>query len=168
MIIIGQILGWAAALLTFLSYQCKEHKKLLIVQTSATVSMCLSYCFLGAWSGMLLNILCILRNFIIFYRERRIFSYAFWPYLLAVVMGTVGALSWQGPMSLFVIAALTANTLFLFSPNVQTLRKSVIVTSSMILIYDVYFQVWGGVANEAIAVISSIIGVYRFRASKKK
>ena len=29
MIIVGQIIGWAAALLTFLSYQCKDHKKLI-------------------------------------------------------------------------------------------------------------------------------------------
>ena len=162
MILAGQILGWLAAMLTFISYQCQEHKKLLIVQTSATLSICLSYLLLNAYSGMLLNIICIIRNFIIYKKDVKIFSYKFWPYLLAFVMGIMGAVSWQGNMSLFIIIALVANTLFLYFPNIQNLRKSIIVTSSMILIYNAYYNVFGGVVNEMIAISSSIIGIYRY------
>ena len=166
MIIAGQIMGWLAALITFLSYQCKEHKKLIVVQTLSTLSICISYLLLGAWSGMLLNIVCILRNFIIYRKDIKIFSYSFWPYVLAALMGLMGALSWQGPMSLLVIVALAANTLFLYFPNVQNLRKSIVITSTMVLIYNAYFSVWGGVFNEAIAISSSIIGIYRYRKVK--
>ena len=73
----GQILGWAAALLMFISYQCKEHKSLLVVQTASSLCICASYCLLGAWSGMLLNIVCILRNLIIYKKNMKIFSYSF-------------------------------------------------------------------------------------------
>jgi hypothetical protein len=66
MVIIGQIMGWLAAILTFASYQCKDHKKLIAVQTLSTLSICISYLFLNAWSGMLLNIVCLARNFIIY------------------------------------------------------------------------------------------------------
>lgn len=166
MVIVGQMLGWLAALLTFLSYQCKEKKTLLALQIMACLSICISYCFLGARSGMLLNIICILRNYIIYKKDTKLFSHACWPYLLAALMGIVGALSWQGPMSLLIVAALIANTLCLYFPRVQDLRKSIIVTSSMILIYDAYYTVWGGVANEAIAVVSSIIGLFRYRKTK--
>lgn len=163
MIITGQILGWLAALLTFLSYQCKNHKTLLIVQTLSTLSICISYLFLDAMSGMVLNIVCIARNFIIYKKDIKIFSHPFWAYILAGVMGIVGAVSWQGPMSLLIIAALMINTLFLYYPNVQNLRKSILLTSGMILVYNLYYAVWGGVANELIAIISSIIGIYRFK-----
>ena len=166
MTIAGQIMGWLAALITFLSYQCKEHKKLIVVQTLSTLSICISYLLLGAWSGMLLNVVCIIRNFIIYRKDIKIFSYAFWPYVLAALMGIMGALSWQGPMSLLVIVALAANTLFLYFPNVQNLRKSIVITSTMVLIYNAYFSVWGGVFNEAIAISSSIIGIYRYRKKK--
>ena len=158
MTIAGQIMGWLAALITFLSYQCKEHKKLIIVQTLSTLSICISYLLLGAWSGMLLNVVCIIRNFIIYRKDLKIFSYSFWPYVLAALMGVMGAVSWQGPMSLLVIVALAVNTLFLYFPNVQNLRKSIVITSTMVLIYNAYFAVWGGVFNEAIAISSSIIG----------
>lgn len=118
MILAGQILGWLAALLTFISYQCKEHKKLIFVQTASTISICLSYLFLGATSGMLLNIICIIRNLIIYKKDIKIFSYSFWAYVLSIIMGIAGALSWQGPMSLLIVVALAVNTLFLYFPNV--------------------------------------------------
>ena len=131
MILAGQIMGWVAALMTFLSYQCKDHKKLLIVQTLSSLSICISYLLLGAWSGMLLNVICIVRNFIIYRKDIKIFSYSFWPYALAAVMGAGGLLSWQGPMSLLVIVALVANTVFLYFPNVHNLRKSILITSTI-------------------------------------
>lgn len=168
MVIIGQILGWIAALLTFLSYQCKDHKKLIFVQTASTVSICLSYLFLDAKSGMMLNIICIIRNLIIYKKDLKIFSYRIWAYILAFVMGVMGVISWQGPMSLLIIVALVANTVFLYFPNVQNLRKSVIVTSSMILIYNAYYNVWGGVVNEMIAITSSAVGIYRYRNTNQR
>lgn len=167
MVIAGQLMGWVAALMTFLSYQCKEHKKLLIVQTLSSVSICISYLLLGAWSGMLLNIVCLIRNFIIYRKDLKIFSYRFWPYVLSAVMAVAGFLSWQGPMSLLVIVALAVNTLFLSFPSVQNLRKSILITSTMVLLYNAYYTVWGGVANEMIAITSSAIGIYRYKNSKQ-
>ena len=166
MILIGQIFGWLAALLTFISYQCKEHKKLIIIQTLSTLSVCISYLLLNAWSGMLLNIICILRNFIIYRKDIKIFSYSFWAYILAALMGIMGILSWQGSMSLLIVIALVINTLFIYSPNVQNLRKSILLTSTIVLIYNVYYTVWGGVINELIAISSAIIGLYRYRNIK--
>ena len=167
MIIMGQIMGWMAALFTFLSYQCKSHKKLIIVQCLSSFSICISYLFLGAWSGMILNVVCLIRNFIIYRKDLKIFSYSFWPYALAALMGVTGALSWQGPMSLLILVALVVNTLFLYFPNVQNLRKSIVVTSTMVLIYNAYFAVWGGVVNEMIAITSALIGIIRFKNSSK-
>ena len=167
MIVIGQIMGWMAALFTFLSYQCKSHKKLIIVQCLSSFSICISYLLLGAWSGMILNVVCLIRNFIIYRKDLKIFSYSFWPYALAALMGVTGALSWQGPMSLLILVALVVNTLFLYFPNVQNLRKSIVVTSTMVLIYNAYFAVWGGVVNEMIAITSALIGIIRFKNSAK-
>ena len=162
----GQIFGWLAALLTFTSYQCKEHKRLIIVQTISSLCICISYLFLGAYSGMLLNIVCILRNFIIYKKNVRFFSYSFWPYVLALTMGLMGIFSWQGYMSLLIVIALMVNTIFIYFPNVQNLRKSIILTSTMIIIYNLHYTNWGGVANELIAIVSSVIGIYRYRKTR--
>ena len=155
-----------AAALNFLCYQCKEHKKLIFVLSLSATSICISYGFLGAWSGMWLNVICITRNIIISNKHIKIFSYAFWPYLLAVVLGIAGAWSWQGPVSLLIIIPLIINTLFLYFPNVQNLRKSILFTSTLVLIYNACYHVWGGVLNEFIAISSSAIGLYRYRKTK--
>ena len=166
--IIGQILGWTAALLTFLSYQCKTQKTLVAVQTFSVISICTSYMLLGAWSGMLLNVVCLIRNLAIIGKSKKFWSHPFWQYFFAAVMGIVGLLSWQGPMSLLVILALVINTLFIYRPSTQNLRKSILLTSTMVAAYNVYFTVWGGVANELIAISSSVIGIIRFRKNKEQ
>ena len=162
----GQIFGWITVLLTFLSFQCKEHKKLLVLNTLATTSLCVSYLFLDARSGMLMNLVAIIRNFAIYKRDCKFLSYKFWPYFFAILMGTLGTLSWQGPISLLVIGALSLGTLFLYSGNVQNLRKVTLLTGTMVIIYNVYYQAWGGVANEVLAMISAVIGIYRYRKIK--
>lgn len=164
--IIGQTLGVIATLVTFLSYQTNTKKAVLTVQSIATACTCLSYFFLGASSGFALNIVCLIRN-VLFYFEK---ENTLWCYLtasgLALIMIGLGILSWQGYVSLFIIVALAANTVFLSFGNPQLLRKSILFTSTAILIYNVFVFSIGGIANESLAIISSIIGIIRFKGAK--
>lgn len=47
--------------------------------------------------------------------------------------------------------------------NPQLLRKSVLATSTMVTIYNIFVFSIGGIANEVISIISSIIGIIRYR-----
>ena len=115
---------------------------------------------------LVVNVVALVRNFIIYKKDLKIFSYKFWPYVLTITMGLMGLLSWQGYMSLIIIIAMMINTYLLCFPNTQTLRTAIIFTSVMVLIYNAYFGVWGGVLNEAIAITSAVIGIIRFRKMK--
>ena len=83
-------------------------------------------------------------------------------------MAVLGIFSWQGPISLLIIVALIINIFFLSLGNPQKLRYSILFTSTMVIIYNIYVFTIGGLMNEAIAIISSIIGIVRFRKDKKK
>ena len=83
-----------------------------------------------------------------------------------IIMGVVGILSWQGIMSLLIIIALIANTFFVCLGNPQRLRYSILVTSTMVLIYNIFFFAIGGILYEGLAIISSAIGILRFRKEK--
>lgn len=166
--IIGQVLGVVAMILFCLSYQTNTKRGLLIVQTAGATSICLSYLFLGAMSGFALNIICVTRNIIYYFINNR-------PRLtlgisigLALAMGAVGALSWEGPISLLIILPLMANTVFMSFGNPQLLRKSVVLTSSTILVYDIFVFTIGGIISESLSVISSIIGIIRYRKGKSE
>lgn len=165
--IIGQILGIVAPIITFVSYQVNSKKKLLVLQTVATLSTCLSYMFLDASSGFALNIVCIIRNIAFFFQDSKSKTNMISACILAAVMGGLGFLSWEGPISLLVIFALAANTIFMSFGNPQLLRKSVICTSAMILIYNIFVFSLGGIFNESVAIVASIIGIVRFVKQKK-
>ena len=87
--------------------------------------------------------------------------------VLTLGMCLAGVLSWQGAMSLLIIIPLMVNTVFLSLGIPQLLRKSVIFTSSFVLLYNVFVFSIGGILNEAVSIISSIIGIIRFRKAKK-
>ena len=84
-----------------------------------------------------------------------------------VVMGVVGAVFWEGYLSLILIVALVANTFFIALGRPQILRYSIIVTSTLCLIYNIVIFSIGGILLEAISVISAIVGAIRFLLQKK-
>ena len=60
--ILGQVLGIIATLITALSYQANDKRRLLFIQSIAILFTCSSYFLLGATSGFALNIACLARN----------------------------------------------------------------------------------------------------------
>ena len=161
--IIGQVLGILATIVTVISYQMNTKKSLLLVQTAATTCTCLAYLFLGAASGFALNVVCIIRNVVFYFQKGSGKGHMIPALLLATAMVVLGALSWQGPVSLLIIAALAANTVFLSFGNPQLLRKSILGTSSLVLLYNIFVFSLGGIANESLAIVSSLVGIVRFR-----
>lgn len=160
--IIGQTLGILATVLTFVSYQVNKKRPLLIIQTLATISTCLSFLFLDAATGFALNIVCIVRNITYYFVERKSKLYYPSTALLTIAMVILGIISWQGPISLLMIMALAINTVILSFGRPQILRQSILVTSTMVIIYNISVFSIGGIANEAIAIISSVIGILRY------
>lgn len=167
-LIIGQILGIVAPIVTFISYQVNSKNKLLILQTVATVTICISYLLLGGNSGFALNIVCIIRNLTFFFLDPKSKANRIAAVILALAMGGMGMLSWEGPVSVLMVVALMANTIFMSFGDPQLLRKSVIGTSSLILTYNIFMAhpTIGGIMNESIAIVASIIGVLIYRKKK--
>ena len=165
-IIIGQALGILATAITFLSYQVNTKKSLLFIQSVATLCTCLSFLFLGAQTGFALNIVCLVRNIVFYFQERT--SHFYYPSvgILTLSMVVLGAMSWQGWISLLMIVALGINTVFISLGNPQLLRKSVLFTSTLVIIYNIFVFSIGGIANEGISILSSLIGIIRYRKQK--
>ena len=166
--IIGQIIGIIATIITVCSYQVNTKRLLLITQTSATLCICISYLFLGASSGFALNIVCIVRNLLFYVLKSGSRENLICACLLAVSMAVTGAFSWQGPISLLIIVALMINTVFLSFGKPQLLRYSVLFTCSMILAYNIVIFSIGGIMNEGLAIVSSAVGIVRFRMAARK
>ena len=85
----------------------------------------------------------------------------------ALVFRQTHTLNWVLWISLILIIALAANTVCLSLGDPQLLRKSILFTSSSIFIYNIFVFSIGGMANELVAIVSSVIGIIRFRKNKK-
>ena len=166
--VIGQILGIMATIVTFISYQVNTKKQVLFIQTFATLCTATSYLFLGAFSGLWLNVVCLIRNVTFYFQKEQTKSAYISATTFAVAMLILGALSWQGWISLLITLALAANTIFLSLGIPQLLRKSILLTSTLVLIYNCFVFSVGGIANELISIISSIIGIIRFHKKEQK
>lgn len=165
--IIAQILGVFAIILGFVSYQTKSSKSVLALQSLTTVTFTVHYLLLGAYSGMAMNAVGIIRNFFYYNSEKKLFSWQGWPIVFALISGTLGILAWEAWYSVFIVAGLVINTVCMSFKNAQNIRKSILVTSPMVIVYDVFSRSWSGAVYETVAIISSAIGLYRFYTAKK-
>ena len=164
--IISQILGIIGMIINVLSYQVSSPKRLILLQTAGTAIFCVHYLMLGAITAFVLNVLCVLRNVAFFYKEKSPYLKKISPVFFTLAIGMFGVLSWQNIFSLFLIIALMTNTVFLSFDNSQLLRKSILLTSSLVVVYNVFVFSLGGIVSESLIIVSSIVGIIRFYKTK--
>ena len=165
---IGHIIGIVAIGLFFLSYQMFDKKKLLLIQTLATTMLCLQYILIGAYSGFGLNIVCIVRNILYYHRDKKVRSGLWLPSVLAFVMALVSLFSWDGYHSIFIISGLMINTVCMGVCDSQNLRKSILISCPLILVYNLFEFSYSGAISETISLISAIIGIVRYKKSARQ
>lgn len=163
---IGQIFGLIAVAISFMAYQMPTQKKILIMNLLVSIAIMLNYAFLGAITGMALNIVCIIRNIIYINRDKKIFSYKFYPYLFMVIIGSISFFTGEGLHSILITIGLIINTLSLSLKTPQATRVTMAISCSFILAYNIFVFSIGGIINEVVAITSSIIGFIRFYKTK--
>ena len=167
LILIGQILGGLNVCLGFISYQMRSAKALLAFQTAVSAVFCIHYLLIGAPTGFVLNIVCLIRNLVFAFRDKKIFSSRLVPVAFAIIIAVIGLFSWEGWHSLILIVALAANTLCLSFKDAQNIRRSILVTSPLVVVYNIIVSSYGGVVYESTAIVSSAVGLIRAARNKK-
>ena len=166
--IIGQIISVIAVIITFITYQMKSTRQIFIVNAVATGVSCIAYAMLGGITALGLNIMCIVRNICYMYKDKNKYYSVIAPALLSLIMAIMSAFLWESYHSIFFVIGITLNTLAMGYCNPQNLRKSILLTSSLILIYNLFIPSIGGTINEMVAISSSVIGLIRHRQTKEK
>jgi len=166
--IIGQIFGFVAVVLGFISYQVKTKEKLMVVHTATCVVFCLHYLLIGAISGFALNCVGFVRNLCYANKDKKFLNHKSVPVIFAIIMGIMGIITWQDERSILIILGLIINTYCLSFKNPQNIRKSILISSPLVLVYDVLVLAVGGAIYEGTVIISSVIGILRYRKKDKK
>ncbi len=161
----GHVLGFIAVTLFFYSYQCTEKRKLVVVQTVATALSCVQYLLIGAFSGFALNVVCIIRNVTFYFRDKHNRTDLFAPILFSVCMAVASIFSWEGIHSLLITSGLVINTMCMGLCDAKSFRKTILISSSLILIYNIFAFSYSGILSESISLISVVIGILRYRST---
>ncbi len=165
--LIGHILGFISVGLFFYSYQCTQKRKLMIIQTVATALSCVQYLLIGALSGFALNIVCIIRNFIFYFRDKNQRTDLISPIIVSLCIAAASILSWEGMHSLLITLGLVINTMCMGICDARSFRKTILISSSLILIYNVFAFSYSGILSESISLVSVIIGIIRYRSTQQ-
>lgn len=165
--LIGHCLGFISTGLFFYSYQRSKKRKLLIIQTIATALSCVQYLLIGAFSGFALNIVCIIRNFVYYFRDKKQRMDWTSPIILSLLMALASIISWEGIHSLLITLGLVLNTMCMGMFGARNLRKTILASSSLILVYNIFAHSYSGIVSESISLISVVIGIIRYRTANK-
>lgn len=161
--IIGQSLGIVVIVLGFLTYQLRTREQVLVAHIATALCFSLHYLMIGAFSGMALNMVALIRNIVYYFLGKNGPIKKRWAILFVVIISAAGLLSWQGWYSILMVLGLIINTYFMSSSNPQNIRKSILVSSPLVLSYDVLVLSVGGAVYESVAIVSAVIGIIRNR-----
>ena len=165
--IIGQGIGIVAIALGFLTYQMKTREKLVFMQVAVAMCFCLHYLMIGASSGLALNILSVFRNGTYYFLGKKGPVDKKWAIFFSIVAGVIGVFSWQAWYSIFVVLGIVIHSYCISFSKAEHIRRSILVTSPLVLIYDIFVLSIGGMVYESTAIVSSIIGELRFKKEKQ-
>lgn len=163
---LAQAIGIVAMILSALSFQMSTKKKIIIMQTLTAIVFTLHYFMLGnAAAAAVVNLIAIVRNVVVYYKEKLPLGGRFWVGFFCVVMAVAAYLSNPVPISLLMSVGIIFNTLALATKKPVNTRKIILVSSPFMLAYNILVFSIGGIINEVLVEILTVITL--IRESKK-
>ena len=153
--------------MNILSYQQSKYKKIMTFQVLASVCALLHYGLIFAWTGLILNVIGLLRSFMFRNRlEKSNNSYTpmFWIFLLLNFVS--GAITYVNIYSIFAVASSSLKVVYLWNKNPKIIRLLSIPSSALWIIYCISCGSVPGIISELIIVASVIISIYKHREKK--
>lgn len=166
--IIIQVIGIAAMIGSVYSFQLNKHKHIMIAQIIATALFGIQYYLLGAFTGVALDAVGVIRDIVFYNKDKKWASGNIWTVIFALMMVTVGIITYQNYISLFMITAMVLNTISFSFTKSKMVRRTILIASPFLLVYNILTGSLGGIINEIFAEISSVIGMLRHDIKRNK
>lgn len=164
--VIGQLLGIAAVVFGFVSYQMKTSRGILIFQMATALIFSVHYLLIGALTAAALNLLGAIKCVFYFFRDKRGSKSIVEPIVFIAIVIVTSILTWEGWYSLFIMSGLIVDTVSLALSNAQKTRLCMFLKSPLCLIYNIIVSSGGGIVYECAVLVSSVIGIIKNRPSK--
>ena len=166
--IAAQVIGFGAVGLYLLSYQLKKRKHIVWVTCISNALYVLQYILLGAFSGAVMDVMSTVSSF--FAAKKNDSPFNRYPKILAwsnmvliAVVGLVSAYMQGDLLELLPIAGALFQTGGLWCDKEQTIRKLGLCGAPFWLVYNYLSGAYGPAIGSAIAIVSIIVSMVRYR-----
>lgn len=166
--ILTQIIGIAAMAASVYSFQLNKHKHIMIVQIIATALFGMQYYLLGAFTGAMLDAVGVVRDIVFYNKDKKWASGNVWTVVFSLMMVVFGIVTYQGVASIFMIVSMVFNTITFSFTKPKLVRRTILIASPFMLVYNILTGSIGGIINEIFAEISSVVGMFRHDFKKDK
>lgn len=159
-----QAIGFAGVLFFLTSYQVRSNKLLFVLQTLGCLTFGVQFALLGAYSGCLSLLVCIVRNLVLTqYNRSKLIRWKGWAVVFSALCLAAALITWNGPVSLFPVVGTVAGTAAFWTNNAKYIRiANLSINCPCMLLYDILVKSWGGVLNESITIAAIVVSIIRF------
>lgn len=188
-----QVIGFLGTAFMLIATQFNTHGKIMIFKTLGSFSFCVQYLLMGAYTGMVMDIVGTIRNIVFAYNVKKGKSNKFWIFFFSAI--TIGAgvatlvLTWStlvqrvswlsgGNSSIALLLAVLVSIISILAKLLSTIayafkdahriRMLTLPTSAGWLVYNVVVFTLAGIINESLTLISIVIAELRFRKKPEK
>ena len=162
-----QALGLTGSLISPTSLQSRSRRNILLLQVFCCVLWITHYALLGAFTGVLTNLLGLLRGIVCANNHRRWASSRWWLAFFLVCYGLSPLLTWDGPHCLLLGLAMMLTTLALWVRNMPLTRLLFLLNSPLVFSYNLMAGSYACAAIEVVAFSSFLLAVWRFDIRRK-
>lgn len=163
--VMSQVFVIFAVLTLGFSYLTKDKKNIMILVTMTSLFYGAEYLFLGAFSGVAVNIISIIRN-IWFYinaknnKKNSVGTFA----ILSVALIILGIMTYENVFSIIPIVATILFTYSVWQDNNKVYRYMSVPMSVMWILYNIICNSILGVIAESVMIIFEIAGIIKLHA----
>ena len=162
MVFIVQLVGFVGLAIGVLAFQFKQHKNIVLCKMTSELVFSLQYLLLGAWTAALLDFASAVRNMLFCAMVKKGRSTTPLIYIFGVFVLVVGILTFNGPLSLMLIAAKLLTTVSYGMKNERLLRYITLPSCVLWSIYNLYIGSLGGAIGDCFNPISLVTAMCKF------
>ena len=158
---LAQIIGFFGVIVIVIGMQQKQYKHLVICKITNEFVSAIHYFLLGGYTGMLINFASCFTNGFYYFRIKNKKSTLPFQILFGTMFVVLGALSWHGPISIFVVLAKLISSVSLGINNPRIIRFLNLISNPCWLIYNIYMGSIPGIVGDSMVILSVLTAVIR-------
>lgn len=163
--ILIQAIGFVGVLFNFIAFQFNEHWKITLFISLGNLMFVIHFLLLGAYTGAILGVIGIIRNFLYMFLIKHNKSTLLWSILFAVIVIVAGIITWTSILSLLAIIANILAVIIYGIKNAHVIRLLNFPASGCWMAYNICYFSLAGIINETFTLISLIMGEIRWKKS---